>query len=58
MKILFQRNIAIKVTASLLLLLCINTLGLVSHAWAQTITGKVVGVADGEQISYYLGYAG
>ena len=51
MKILFLRNIAIKVAASLLLLLCINALGLVSHAGAQTITGKVVGVADGDTIT-------
>ncbi len=51
MKIMFQRDIALKVTVSLLLLLCINAIGLVSHAGAQTITGKVVGVADGDTIT-------
>ena len=48
---MFQRNIAIKITASFLLLIFINALGLVSHLGAQTITGKVVGVADGDTIN-------
>ena len=33
------------------MLICFNLLGLVSHAGAQTITGKVVGVADGDTIT-------
>jgi len=47
---MFQRNIAIKVTASLLLLVCSNAIVLVSHAWAQTITGKGVWVTDDDSI--------
>jgi micrococcal nuclease len=48
---LFQRNVAIKITASILVLVCLNALGLISQLEAQTITGKVVGVADGDTIT-------
>jgi endonuclease YncB( thermonuclease family) len=50
MKSLYLKNIAIKITASILLLLCINTFGLVSQVEAQTITGKVVAIKDGDSI--------
>ena len=48
---MFQRNVAIKVAASILFLVCLNAFVLISHAGAHTITGKVVGVADGDTIT-------
>ena len=55
MRILFQRNIAIKITASILFLVYFNIFGLVCQAGAKTITGKVVGVADGDTITVLQG---
>jgi micrococcal nuclease len=51
MKILFQRNVVIKTSAAILVLVCLNVLGLIYQVGAQTITGKVVGVADGDTIT-------
>jgi endonuclease YncB( thermonuclease family) len=50
-RILIQRNLAVKITASILFLVCFNIFGLLSQAGAQTITGKVVGVSDGDTIT-------
>jgi micrococcal nuclease len=50
-KILFQRNVVIKTSAAILVLVCLNVLGLIYQVGAQTITGKVVGVADGDTIT-------
>jgi endonuclease YncB( thermonuclease family) len=48
---LYLRKVVIKVSEVILLLVCFNVFGLVFQAGALTITGKMVGVSDGDTIT-------